>query len=68
MQWHPTILSNLALVPQRTFNSYSTGKDDKALYKEGDFVIHFKDCEKEACEVAARTYSKQWRTNFHGAR
>lgn len=68
MQWHPTILSKLALVPQRIMNSYSTGTEETSLYKEGDFVIHFNGCEKGTCETAAQTYSKQWRTNFHGAR
>ncbi len=36
MQWHPTILSKLALVPQDLINSYST--DGGSLYEAEDMV------------------------------
>lgn len=68
MQWHPTILSKLALIPQRTMNSYSESEATDSLYKSGDFVIHFKGCElggARSCETEAEVYSKQWRTVFN---
>ncbi|KAK2072975.1 hypothetical protein P8C59_007292 [Phyllachora maydis] len=38
VQWHPTILSKLALIPQRIINSYN--KDGKGeAYKDGDIAI-----------------------------
>ncbi|KAL8710754.1 MAG: hypothetical protein Q9220_004772 [cf. Caloplaca sp. 1 TL-2023] len=66
VQWHPTILTKLALVPQRLLNSYNVdiasrgGKD--AMYKDGDFVVRLvgcdtdanRDCEKEFDEFSER--------------
>ena len=69
MQWHPTILSKLALVPQRIMNSYSIADSEESLYKSGDFVIHFKGCENQVagrnCETEIEVFSTQWRTVFN---
>ncbi|KAL8914715.1 MAG: hypothetical protein Q9171_000728 [Xanthocarpia ochracea] len=57
VQWHPTILTKLALIPHRLLNTYNVdiasrgGKDN--LYKEGDFVVRLVGCEtdpKRSCE------------------
>lgn len=69
MQWHPTILSKLAIIPQRTINAYSKGTsaEDPGLYKVGDFVIRFAGCELAGrdCIKEADLYSKQWRAAFN---
>jgi mannan polymerase II complex MNN11 subunit len=71
VQWHPTILSRLGIVPQHIMNSYSraptatTGKTE--VYKEGDFVINFAGCDTSGqpkCEDEAKPFSKQWRQAF----
>lgn len=58
VQWHPTILTKLALIPQRTLNTYNTdiasrgGAD--ALYQDGDFVVRLVGCNTDAarsCEA-----------------
>jgi mannan polymerase II complex MNN11 subunit len=67
VQWHPTILSKLALVPQRIMNAYDVGNETSA-YRSGDFVIRFRDCELGGgykCESEAAPFSKQWRTIFN---
>ncbi|KAK7203900.1 galactosyl transferase GMA12/MNN10 family-domain-containing protein [Myxozyma melibiosi] len=43
-QWHPTVLSKMAVIPQRTFNSYPNGVGE-SLYQDGDFVASFAGCE-----------------------
>ncbi|TVY73578.1 putative alpha-1,2-galactosyltransferase [Lachnellula suecica] len=69
VQWHPTILSKLVLIPQRTMNSYAKGSntDESGAYKDGDFVIRFHGCESSGrdCAAEADPFSKQWRTVFH---
>lgn len=75
MQWHPTILSRLAIIPQNIMNSYSRPETAKAgsntVYKEGDFVINFQGCDEPGapkCEEDARQYLTQWRTIFNASR
>jgi len=73
VQWHPTILTKLALIPQRTMNSYSMEghADASGVYKDGDFVIRFEGCDfggDRNCEREAEPFSKQWRTIFHAQR
>ncbi|KAF9888106.1 hypothetical protein FE257_009242 [Aspergillus nanangensis] len=66
VQWHPTVLSRLALVPQRIINAYSkesngAGKDGS--YKEGDFIIRFFGCDsdpKRNCEKELDPYYNLW--------
>ncbi|KAJ5662756.1 hypothetical protein N7462_011682 [Penicillium macrosclerotiorum] len=48
MQWHPTVLSRTALVPQRIMNAYSKDSLGAAIdgtYKDGDLVLRFPGCE-----------------------
>ncbi|KAL8683546.1 MAG: hypothetical protein Q9186_000458 [Xanthomendoza sp. 1 TL-2023] len=52
VQWHPTILTKLALIPQRLLNTYNIdlasrgGKE--AMYKDGDFIVRLVGCESDA--------------------
>ena len=49
-RWHGTILAKLALIPQRTFNSYThnpLGTDIASMYSEGDFVANFVGCDRD---------------------
>ncbi|KAI9735725.1 MAG: hypothetical protein M1818_006333 [Claussenomyces sp. TS43310] len=71
IQWHPTILSKLALIPQRTMNAYSKGEGASVIYKDGDFVITFANCNAANyadCEIEADTFQRQWRTIFRATR
>jgi mannan polymerase II complex MNN11 subunit len=69
VQWHPTILSKLALIPQGTINAYS--KSDKGEeYRPGDLVIRFTECEKKstkACEDEAKPFAQTWMAAFRNA-
>ncbi|RFU31958.1 hypothetical protein B7463_g4385, partial [Scytalidium lignicola] len=66
VQWHPTILSKLALVPQRTMNSYSAVRteDKQGPWKDGDFIITFAGCEQRDCASESEPFHKQWRAVF----
>ncbi|KHN97739.1 alpha-1,2-galactosyltransferase-like protein [Metarhizium album ARSEF 1941] len=58
VQWHPTILSKLALVPQRTLASYSQS-DAGERYQEGDFVVLFHGCTntgEQSCQTESSPY------------
>lgn len=68
VQWHPTILTKLALVPQHLLNSYSVdissrgGKD--VMYKEGEFVTRLVGCELDQnrdCEKEFEPFYEKWR-------
>ena len=69
MQWHSTVLARLALVPQRTMNSYSRNTvpeadNAAALFTEGDFVINFQGCEADQsrdCEAEMATFWPMWK-------
>jgi mannan polymerase II complex MNN11 subunit len=72
VQWHPTILARLVLVPQRVLNSYNihiAGKGDvvagrEGLWQEGDFLITFAGCEtttERNCQVEMDPYYEKWR-------
>jgi len=64
VQWHPTILTKLALVPQRIMNSYSSVSGGEGVYADGDFVIHFHECWKPErnCEKEFNRYWDKRRT------
>ncbi|KAM0128340.1 hypothetical protein ACHAP3_008392 [Botrytis cinerea] len=64
VQWHPTILSKLALVPQKIMNAYSS--DEAEGYKDGDFVVRLPGCDQSGrdCGKEAEKYTRQWRTVF----
>ncbi|KAI0479238.1 galactosyl transferase GMA12/MNN10 family-domain-containing protein [Xylariaceae sp. FL0804] len=66
IQWHPTILSKLAFVPQRTINAYATS-DFGAQYKDGDIAVLFSRCTRSgdwSCAKEAERFAQQWRTSF----
>lgn len=66
MQWHPTILSKLALVPQRMLAAYPQSKSGYQ-YQDDDFVIMFSGCTKtgaDSCETQSAPYWKQWTALF----
>lgn len=62
VQWHPTILSKIALVPQRTMASYIRSNLG-AGYEEGDFIAMFTGCTASGefnCEDIAMPFFKKW--------
>ncbi|KAK9436646.1 alpha-1,2-galactosyltransferase-like protein [Metarhizium brunneum] len=66
VQWHPTILSKLALVPQRTLASYSKSTIGEQ-YQEGDFVVLFPDCTKtgdRSCQTVSSHYWEKMKKAF----
>jgi mannan polymerase II complex MNN11 subunit len=70
VQWHPTVLKKLALVPQRVICSYGNGASGEP-YLDGDFVVRFPDCGanpgrpgQERCEAVAAPFVPQWRAAF----
>ncbi|OJD14497.1 hypothetical protein AJ78_05147 [Emergomyces pasteurianus Ep9510] len=73
IQWHPTLLAKLALIPQRTFNSYTTESPalmPDSLYNDGDFVVRFLGCDADkpvkTCEEQMETFWTKWarETNY----
>jgi mannan polymerase II complex MNN11 subunit len=70
VQWHPTILTKLALIPQRQINSYTVEIDSKGgaktTYKPNDFLVRPVGCEKDGqrnCERELDVWYKSWRAN-----
>ncbi|EFW98829.1 alpha-mannosyltransferase [Grosmannia clavigera kw1407] len=62
VQWHPTILSKMAIVPQRTINAYSKNEHG-AVYEPGDLSVRVVACIRTSstiCENEAQSYIKQW--------
>lgn len=62
VQWHPTILSKMAVVPQRIINSYSKS-DHGAIFERGDMAVRIVGCTKSSssqCETEAEPFIKQW--------
>lgn len=68
VQWHPTILTKLALIPQHLINSYGVdiasrgGKE--VMHKEGEFVVRLVGCELDSaryCEKEFDQYYQQWK-------
>jgi mannan polymerase II complex MNN11 subunit len=60
VQWHPTILSKLALIPQKFLNSYSRETLGQK-YTDGDFVVRFAECTKTgdtSCQQEAGRYNE----------
>ncbi|THC94404.1 hypothetical protein EYZ11_006133 [Aspergillus tanneri] len=66
VQWHPTILARLALIPQRIINAYSRdslGASTDGTYKEGDLVLRLAGCDtdtKRNCEKELEPYYRLW--------
>lgn len=66
VQWHPTILSKLALVPQRTLGPY-TRTDQGNAYQDGDFVVMFPGCTAtgaQSCETVSSSYYQKWSSSL----
>ncbi|KAK9417526.1 putative Alpha-1,2-galactosyltransferase C8D2.17 [Seiridium unicorne] len=70
VQWHPTILSKLAIIPQRLLNSYNKPKHGE-VYQDGDFILRLASCTKGAsennCAEEAKKYAPQWKKAFASA-
>lgn len=70
VQWHPTVLARLALIPQRVINAYSKDSSDAAIdgtYKDGDLVLRLFGCETDAkrnCEKEMEPYYHLWAKNL----
>ncbi|KAL3479870.1 galactosyl transferase GMA12/MNN10 family-domain-containing protein [Aspergillus californicus] len=66
VQWHPTVLARMALIPQRVINAYSKDSNGAAVdgtYKDGDLIIRFFGCEtqpKRNCEKELDAYYNIW--------
>ncbi|KAL6238148.1 hypothetical protein BDW75DRAFT_237650 [Aspergillus navahoensis] len=66
VQWHPSVLARMALIPQRVINSYSEDSTRAAVdgtYKDGDLVIRFFGCNtdpKRNCEREMEPYYILW--------
>ncbi|KAK4102678.1 glycosyltransferase family 34 protein [Parathielavia hyrcaniae] len=66
VQWHPTILSRMAVIDQRIINAYNKGVRGEE-YKDGDFVVRFPDCAAagvQACEIESQSFVQAWRRAF----
>jgi len=70
VQWHPTILTKLSLVPQRLLNSYNIDIQSRGgqevMYKEGDFIQRLVGCELDQnrnCEREMDLIYQQWKTS-----
>ena len=65
MQWHPTILSKIALIPQRSMASYYR-KNLGAGFQDGDFVVMFPGCAakgSKSCEAESQQYLEKWQSS-----
>jgi mannan polymerase II complex MNN11 subunit len=72
VQWHPTILAKLVLVPQRVMNSYNirvgdgkanTTAEENGMWQEGDFLVRFPGCEtttERKCDDEMMPYYEKW--------
>lgn len=68
MQWHPTILTKLALVPQKIINAYNKDMPSRGgkgvVYEEGDFIVRMAGCEQDpsrSCESEVDQYYAEWK-------
>ena len=68
MQWHPTILTKLAIVPQKILNTYnidSPGRGGRdVMYKKGDFAVRLVGCELDSsrnCESEFNVLYDEWK-------
>ncbi|KAL0940930.1 alpha-mannosyltransferase [Colletotrichum truncatum] len=66
VQWHPTILSRLAIVPQKAFNSYNR-YDKGEMFQDGDLVVRAAGCTasgERSCEQELESYNTKWHAIF----
>ncbi|KAJ2905258.1 glycosyltransferase family 34 protein [Zalerion maritima] len=70
LQWHPTLLSKLAVIPQKLINAYQTEKDGDQ-FQDGDFVLRLTGCTKgdgeKSCDREGGRIAQKWRTAFKNA-
>ncbi|RKF57926.1 putative alpha-1,2-galactosyltransferase C8D2.17 [Golovinomyces cichoracearum] len=63
VQWHPTILSKLAIIPQKILNSYIDPNltSETGRYSDGDFVVELAGCDLTGrdCATEAWPYLKK---------
>ena len=71
VQWHPTILTKLALIPQRTINSYTAEintRGGKAVtFQEDDFIARAVGCERDQlrnCEDELDLWYEKWKKQY----
>ncbi|KAH8677370.1 galactosyl transferase GMA12/MNN10 family-domain-containing protein [Xylariales sp. PMI_506] len=60
VQWHPTILSKLAIIPQRLLSSYSNPRQPGDMYREGDLAVVFRGCSKGAADGSCTAEAKRF--------
>lgn len=66
VQWHPTILSRMAVIDQRVINSYAKGTTAEE-YKDGDLVVGFPECVTvgpQECETRSQPFVQAWKRVF----
>ena len=75
VQWHPTILTKLALIEQRLLNSYSIDISSRggkgAMYQENDFIVRLVGCELDSqrdCEKEMDPFYQQWKKAVAGSK
>nr|OQO26850.1 hypothetical protein B0A51_07810 [Rachicladosporium sp. CCFEE 5018] len=66
VQWHGTVLSKLALIPQRVLNGYTkeVAGSEEGRYQEGDFVANFHGCARDPkrnCEMEMKPLMVRWK-------
>ncbi|MCJ1334348.1 hypothetical protein MMC10_011057 [Thelotrema lepadinum] len=71
VQWHPTILTKLALIPLRKINAYTAEMESRGgkgtTIQDGDFVARAVECEKNAnrdCEKEMEAWYLKWKADF----
>jgi mannan polymerase II complex MNN11 subunit len=71
VQWHPTILAKLALIPIRTINSYTAEIASRGggavTIKDGDFIGRAVACEKDMnrnCETEMDPWYNKWKSEY----
>ncbi|CUS09554.1 unnamed protein product [Tuber aestivum] len=56
VQWHPTVLTKLAVIPQKIMNSYPDVPGLGGTYEDGDLLVRLKGC----AEVKGRSCEKEF--------
>jgi mannan polymerase II complex MNN11 subunit len=75
VQWHPTILTKLSLIPLRTINAYTVDIPSRGgkemTYQNNDFVVRAVGCEKDAnrhCEDEMAPWFQRWQEQYGSAK
>ncbi|KAH8174880.1 galactosyl transferase GMA12/MNN10 family protein [Sarocladium implicatum] len=59
VQWHPTILAKIGLVPQRILAPYVSGENGEAV-QNGDFLVVFEGCQNQGGPSCAQELERFW--------